>query len=264
MAGEGTIFSLDVVKDLSDEELYQKLYESWGITDNKIDVWGELRILKSGKWAGISNARTLKGNLSIEYPLPTSQASRELQSGVYMNPVIAKDFLGNEKTVIVACQLVLAGVKERWKKNNPFLLAVDENSVERLTDLTSVLPASIVTDSESTLIRKAIYDLEIKNLKEQIESEIGDLKELLHSTKFQTGQEIEELEETRKLKQRKVSELEDALKQLTVENEQLNHDKKQISQSIAESKVALKLMEDKYRKIEEAMSKKNRKAHQLY
>lgn len=142
------------------------------------------------------------------------------------------------------------------EKNNPFLLAVDENSVERLTDLTSVLPASIVTDSESTLIRKAIYDLEIKNLKEQIESEIGDLKELLHSTKFQTGQEIEELEETRKLKQRKVSELEDALKQLTVENEQLNHDKKQISQSIAESKVALKLMEDKYRKIEEAMSKR--------
>ena len=104
MAGEGVVYSLDVVKDLSDTELYQKLYESWGLTDKKIDVWGELSMNEAGNWAGLRNARTVNGNQSIEYPFPNS---RELQSGVFLSPVMAKAFMGSDSKVIVACQLVL-------------------------------------------------------------------------------------------------------------------------------------------------------------
>lgn len=35
MAVEGVLYSLDVVKDLSDDDLYQKLYETWGLTEKK-------------------------------------------------------------------------------------------------------------------------------------------------------------------------------------------------------------------------------------
>lgn len=257
MAEPSTVYSLNVVKDLADSELYQKLYESWGITGKKIDVWGELSMNESGNWAGVRNAKTLSGNQTIEYPL---SGSNDLQSGVFLNPAVAKAFLGSNKKVIVACQLVLASPRQRASKNNPFLLAVDENTVEQLTDLTSVLSESerqdIVEDSENTLIRKAVYDLEVKETKEQIELEIDALNQLLQSTKAQTEQEVKKLEEAQGLSQKKVDDLDDVLKRLALEYEQLSEDKENVSQSISVSKAELETMVVRYRKVEESMVKK--------
>ncbi|MFS4685845.1 hypothetical protein ACL655_04555 [Klebsiella quasipneumoniae subsp. similipneumoniae] len=39
MALEQVIYNLEEVKGLSDEELYQRLYDSWGLENHKIDVW---------------------------------------------------------------------------------------------------------------------------------------------------------------------------------------------------------------------------------
>lgn len=41
MALEQVIYDLEVVKGLPDEELYQLLGESWGITNGKLAVWGQ-------------------------------------------------------------------------------------------------------------------------------------------------------------------------------------------------------------------------------
>ncbi|MCK2657692.1 hypothetical protein MZE58_22295, partial [Escherichia coli] len=60
MALEQVIYNLEEVKGLSDEELYQRLYDSWGLENHKIDVWGELSINVAGNWAGIRNAKTLR------------------------------------------------------------------------------------------------------------------------------------------------------------------------------------------------------------
>ena len=257
MAEPSTVYSLNVVKDLADNELYQKLYESWGLTGKKIDVWGELSMNEAGSWAGVRNAKTLPGNQTIEYPL---SGSNDLQSGVFLNPAMAKAFLGSNKKVIVACQLVLASPRQRASKNNPFLLAVDENTVEQLTDLTSVLSQSerqnIVEDSENTLIRKAVYELEIKETKEQIELEIDALQQSLQSTKAQTEQEVKKLEEAQGLSQKKVDDLDDVLKRLALEYEQLSEDKENVSQSISVSKAELETMVVRYRKVEESMAKK--------
>ena len=257
MAEPSTVYSLNVVKDLADNELYQKLYESWGLTGKKIDVWGELNMNEAGSWAGVRNAKTLSGNQTIEYPL---SGSNDLQSGVFLNPAMAKAFLGSNKKVIVACQLVLASPRQRASKNNPFLLAVDENTVEQLTDLTSVLSESerqdIVEDSDNTLIRKAVYDLEVKETKEQIELEIDALKQSLQSTKAQTEQEVKKLEEAQGLSQKKVDDLDDVLKRLALEYEQLSEDKENVSQSISVSKAELETMVVRYRKVEESMAKK--------
>ncbi len=257
MAEPSTVYSLNVVKDLADNELYQKLYESWGLTGKKIDVWGELSMNEAGSWAGVRNAKTLSGNQTIEYPL---SGSNDLQSGVFLNPAMAKAFLGSNKKVIVACQLVLASPRQRASKNNPFLLAVDENTVEQLTDLTSVLSQSerqdIVEDSDNTLIRKAVYDLEVKETKEQIELEIDALQQSLQSTKAQTEQEVKKLEEAQGLSQKKVDDLDDVLKRLALEYEQLSEDKENVSQSISVSKAELETMVVRYRKVEESMAKK--------
>ena len=71
---------------------------------------------------------------------------------------MAKTFLGSNKKVLIACQLVLAYPRQIVSKNNRFLLAVDESTLEQLTDLTSVLSQSerqdIVVDSENKLISK--------------------------------------------------------------------------------------------------------------
>ncbi len=48
MALEQVIYNLEEVKGLSDEELYQRLYDSWGLENHKIDVWGELSINEAG------------------------------------------------------------------------------------------------------------------------------------------------------------------------------------------------------------------------
>lgn len=132
MALEQVIYNLEEVKGLSDEELYQRLYDSWGLENHKIDVWGELSINVAGNWAGIRNAKTLSGNQSIEYPLADSH---ELQSGVFLTPSVAKIVLGNDTKGMVACELMLASIPQRAKKNNPFLLAVNDKTVERLTYL---------------------------------------------------------------------------------------------------------------------------------
>ncbi|GAD31784.1 conserved hypothetical protein [Photobacterium leiognathi lrivu.4.1] len=39
---EHVTYNLDEVKGLSDEELYQRLCESWGITNGKLAVWGKI------------------------------------------------------------------------------------------------------------------------------------------------------------------------------------------------------------------------------
>nr|WP_028116272.1 hypothetical protein [Ferrimonas senticii] len=43
MALEQVIYDLEEVRELSDEELYQRLYDSWGFENHKIDVWCGLR-----------------------------------------------------------------------------------------------------------------------------------------------------------------------------------------------------------------------------
>ncbi|HFK2649525.1 TPA: restriction endonuclease, partial [Escherichia coli] len=42
MALEQVIYNLEEVKGFSDEELYQCLCESWGITNGKLAVWGKI------------------------------------------------------------------------------------------------------------------------------------------------------------------------------------------------------------------------------
>jgi homoserine trans-succinylase len=56
------IYSLDEVEDLSDENIYQLLYECWHITNGKIEVWGEIRVPQNDKWAGIFRVNTLNEN----------------------------------------------------------------------------------------------------------------------------------------------------------------------------------------------------------
>jgi hypothetical protein len=54
-----TIYSLEDVKNFSDDELYQRLFECWNITNGKIEVWGDL---KSENTTGNNKSRCYECN----------------------------------------------------------------------------------------------------------------------------------------------------------------------------------------------------------
>ncbi|HBT3804303.1 TPA: AAA domain-containing protein [Klebsiella pneumoniae] len=257
MALEQVIYNLEEVKGLSDEELYQRLYDSWGLENHKIDVWGELSINEAGNWAGIRNAKTLSGNQSIEYPLADSH---ELQSGVFLTPSVAKIVLGNDTKGMVACELMLASIPQRAKKNNPFLLAVNDKTVERLTYLPDALPnldrQALIQNEDETLLRKVIYDAEVKRVKHKIASETEALEAALQEKQQDMTDKLAELSEAFKSTQDKITasttELESSIKR----NEELNNDNHRLNLKIQESKAELDVIIEKSRKVEESMARK--------
>ncbi|MDV5717656.1 hypothetical protein [Enterobacter hormaechei] len=257
MALEQVIYNLEEVKGLSDEELYQRLYDSWGLENHKIDVWGELSINVAGNWAGIRNAKTLSGNQSIEYPLADSH---ELQSGVFLTPSVAKIVLGNDTKGMVACELMLASIPQRAKKNNPFLLAVNDKTVERLTYLPDALPnldrQALIQNEDETLLRKVIYDAEVKRVKHKIASETEALEAALQEKQQDMTDKLAELSDAFKSTQDKITasttELESSIKR----NEELNNDNHRLNLKIQESKAELDVIIEKSRKVEESMARK--------
>lgn len=257
MVSEKVIYDFDEVKGLSDEELYQRLYDSWGLKNHKIEVWGELSINDAGNWAGIRNAKTLNGNQSIEYPLTDSH---DLQSGVFLSPSVAKIVLGNDTKGMVACELMLASIPQRAKKNNPFLLAVNDKTVERLTylpdALTNLERQALIHHENETLIRKVIYDAEIRRVKYKIASETEALEAALQEEQQNMANKLAELSDIFKSTQDKITisktELESSIKR----NEELNNDNHRLNLKIQESKAELDVVIKKSRRIEESMTRK--------
>lgn len=252
-----TVYSISVVKDLTDDELYQKLYDSWELTDKKIEVWGELSFNESGSWAGLRNAKLLSDNRPIEYPLA---GSHELQSGVFLGPSIAKAILGRDKRGLVTCELELAAPAQRLKKDNPFLLAVSDKTVERLNYLPNALPNSerqaIVNDDEDTYIRKAVYDAEVERVKGKIAAETVALEESLQKKQEFINRKIQDLTEKQEVSQQKVDELGQTLGRLDQEKERLKTDKDHLVQSIDTNRTKLKLIIEKSQRVEESMARK--------
>lgn len=257
MADVNTVYSISVVKDLTDDELYQKLYDSWELTDKKIEVWGELSFNESGSWAGLRNAKLLSDNRPIEYPLA---GSHELQSGVFLGPSIAKAILGRDKRGLVTCELELAAPAQRLKKDNPFLLAVSDKTVERLNYLPNALPNSerqaIVNDDEDTYIRKAVYDAEVERVKGKIAAETVALEESLQKKQEFINRKIQDLTEKQEVSQQKVDELGQTLGRLDQEKERLKTDKDHLVQSIDTNRTKLKLIIEKSQRVEESMARK--------
>lgn len=176
MVLEQVIYNLEEVKGLSDEELYQRLCESWGITNGKLVVWGKIlngpdsdsRRLPTR----LLEIKSLQTGLDIEYPINVYWT---MDKGVFVDFKSVEELFGFEDGSFVSCELVLAPHSEREKHENPFECNVLVSSVRRLVKLPEYTANDIIKGDEYIFLDDAVYKLHLQNVKSRIDSEVSAL-----------------------------------------------------------------------------------------
>ncbi|MEX9945433.1 AAA family ATPase [Providencia rettgeri] len=176
MVLEQVIYNLEEVKGLSDEELYQRLCESWGITNGKLVVWGKIlngpdsdsRRLPTR----LLEIKSLQTGLDIEYPINVYWT---MDKGVFVDFKSVEELFGFEDGSFVSCELVLAPHSERDKHENPFECNVLVSSVRRLVKLPEYTANDIIKGDEYIFLDDAVYKLHLQNVKSRIDSEVSAL-----------------------------------------------------------------------------------------
>jgi energy-coupling factor transporter ATP-binding protein EcfA2 len=235
MNAKDVIYSLDEVRDLSDEELCQRLYDSWNITDGKIEVWGELRVTQNDKSARIYRAKTLNENREISYPLRVRQ---NIDSGIRIHPIDARSLLNRQPSVWIRCELELAPLVERQKYDNPFHLLIKRNSGQRLVSLPFLKKPAILDSEVSSYITEAIYDFHFETASKKL-AEVQAIKEL----------EIKTVEG-------KSEQVTAKLDKLTELNNELEATKTLLQSNINTQQNELLALIHKYQNVEQEMTKK--------
>ncbi|EMO3466726.1 TPA: AAA family ATPase [Klebsiella variicola subsp. variicola] len=176
MALEQVIYNLEEVKGLSDEELYQRLCESWGITNGKLAVWGKIlngpdsdsRKLPTR----LLEIKSLQTGLDTEYPI---NVRLTMDKGVFVSFKSIEELFGLEDGSFVSCELALAPQSEREKHENPFECNVVVSSVRRLIKLPEYTANDIIKGDENIFLDDAVYKLHLQNVQSRIDSEVTAL-----------------------------------------------------------------------------------------
>ncbi|MFZ7282986.1 McrB family protein [Avibacterium avium] len=168
------IYSREELTDKSDEELLAILASSWGLEDNKFEIYAELPPLKDAGFAFLRNPRLIKTGERLYYPL---KGEVEHPCSFFIGP---KDIstIGSKKGIrFIRCQLDISPKAERIKHNNPFELNVKPGTAEPLSELPKTLSYDMISHASSeddvqVLISKAIYDFYFKQAKEIIDKKL--------------------------------------------------------------------------------------------
>lgn len=230
-----TKYKLDELVNLSDEELYQRLFENWNITNGAIQVWGCIQHdLRTGLYR-LYNVKSLVDNRSFRYPL---EVRFDIEAGVYISLGYAQRLLNNKPEVWIKCELEFSSESERKKHENPFELCVKMSSAERLVSVPHLNSSAIIDGNASGYITESIYNFHYENAvgklseeKLKIEIEIRNSKE----NRNHIGEELAEIES-------KKNEMENQSSQLVA--------------NIKTSQYELKVLKEKYQDIEEDMSRR--------
>ncbi len=176
MALEQVIYDLEEVKGLSDEELYQRLCESWGITNGKLAVWGKVKNSPDSDSRNLPTRllgiKSLQTGLDMEYPI---NVRLTMDKGVFVSFKSVEELFGIEDGSFVSCELALAPQPEREKHENPFECNVVVSSVRRLVKLPEYTANDIIKGDENIFLDNAVYKLHLQNVQSRIDSEVGAL-----------------------------------------------------------------------------------------
>lgn len=176
MALEPVIYDLEQVEGLSDEELYQRLYDSWGIANGNLAVWGKVQngpASKSGNLpTRLLEIKSLQTGLGIEYPI---NVRLKMEKGVFVSFKSVEELFGIEDGSFVSCELTLAPQSEREKHENPFECNVLVSSVRRLVKLPEYTAEDIIKGDENIFLDDAVYKLHLQNVQSRIDSEVSAL-----------------------------------------------------------------------------------------
>ncbi len=268
MNATDTIYSVDLLKGLSDHELYQRLFECWGVTNGKIEVWGELDVRSDGKWAGIYGIKTMAENREVTYPV--EGVNRSIADGVYIQPHYAAKLKGNAAQVWVKCELELSTKFEREKQKNPLSLQVRKDSSQRLKKLPFFDQNELIESDAASFISQSVYDYHIKELRSEIEqnnTEHKEQKERL-KTEFQeyeskldeelaaTEKKIKNARENISEHERDIELASEDLEQTIVSNLNLNSDNHNLENDIREKKDELTQLIEQNKQVENKMANK--------
>lgn len=241
MNAKDTMYLLEDVKNLSDKDLYERLFESWNITNEKIEVWGELRDSQDEKPARIYRTRTLHDNQEIRYPL---KVRYDVDSGIYIKPRDAKLLLNGKHNVWVKCELELSSLFEREKYTNPFDLSAKKGTAQILVslpliDTTDVADTTdILSNEEASYITEAIYDIHFKAA--AMQSAENQAKNVI---------ELDSVE-------RKRAEISSALNKLNQSNTELQTTQDSLQSDVLSKQRELFVLQQRYQNIEQEMAKK--------
>jgi len=231
-----TIYSFEVVKQFTDEEIYQRLFECWGITNGKIEVWGELDINQQGNWAGVLNVKTQRENREIRYPI---ELNKNIDDGVFIGPFYAKKLIdGDNKQNWIKCDLELASKSERIKQSNPFLLGVKKGTAFKLLKLPFIDGNEVLATGDDSYISQAVYNHHLDKVSHQIKESTESLNSELQ------------------IVERKLSQVSSDVETLSSKNTSLEENNSQLEINIKDQQNTLVELTQEYQKVEEQMSQK--------
>ena len=228
-------YKLDELLNLSDDELYHRLYESWSITNGEIQVWGCIQHdLRTGLYR-LYKVKSLLDNRTFQYPL---EVRFDIEAGVYISLGYAQRLLNNKQEVWIKCELEFSSESERKKHENPFELCVKMSSAERLVSIPHLTSGSIIDGNASGYITESIYNFHY----EQAAQKLVDEKNKLES-------EIKNARDTRNRVDEDLLEVEAKKKAIEAQTSHL-------VENIEKSHFELKSLKEKYQNEEEDMSRK--------
>ena len=246
MALEQVIYNLEEVKGLSDEELYQRLCESWGITNGKLAVWGKIlngpdsdsRKLPTR----LLEIKSLQTGLDTEYPI---NVRLTMDKGVFVSFKSVEELFGLEDGSFVSCELALAPQSEREKHENPFECNVVVSSVRRLIKLPEYTANDIIKGDENIFLDDAVYKLHLQNVQSRIDSEVTALNAEFEREESSLKAQISSYKDQLQHVQDDLNQKNNFLSQAIVKAQKL-----EVEHSEWQHKIALQ------KKAEETMSKK--------
>jgi len=246
-----TVYSVDVLKGLPESDLYQRLFECWGITNNKIEVWGELVLNPSAKWAGVYGINTLAENREVTYPV--DGVSKSIADGVFISHQYAELLRDGDAQAWIKCELVLASKHECEKQNNPLTLQVKIGTAQRLKKLPFVDPGELIETDTGSFISKSVYDYHINELnseleqeqiehdrkKEQLKTEVQEYQNKLNEEHAAQEQTIKEARDNIIGYEKNIELANELLEQTKVNNQTLSEDKNKLESVIREKQSEL-------------------------
>ena len=235
-------YKLEELINLSDDELYKRLYESWNITTGAINitsgaiqVWGCIQNdLRTGLYK-LYKVKSLLDNRTFRYPL---EVRFDIEDGVYISLGYAQRLLNKKQEVWIKCELEFASKTERQKHENPFELCVKLSSAERLVSIPNLASTAIIDGNTSGYITESIYNFHY----EQAARKLFDEKIKLES-------EIKNTTATRKR-------VDDDLLEVEAQKKELEVQASQLLENIETSQLELKLLKENHQNKEDEMSRK--------
>ncbi|ASP38991.1 restriction endonuclease [Bacterioplanes sanyensis] len=246
MSLEQVTYDLDEVEGLSDEELYQRLYESWWVSNGKLEVWGKIQngrdFVDRKNPTRLFEIKSLQTGLEAEYPI---NARFPMSKGIFVSFKSVEELFDIEDGSFVSCELTLAPREEREKHENPFECNVKVSSVRRLVKLPKYTANDIIIGDENIFLDNAVYDLHYQNVRSKIDSEESALRERLEREVSSLNGQISLHQNQLKQTQDELSQKNNVLSETIEKFYKLEGEHSEWQQKIALQK-----------KMEEAMSKK--------